>query len=299
MNLNFLEFVSLKPKRFASWHIILILSWLVSSSQMLALWHLSYYQQKEAELYDLRFFHVILALVIALGLTAFKKYWKPKYAVPLFLILIIPTYFVAWFSQVSQASHGQPWQPLLQFKLYPIFLAFLVPGPYWLNALLILGHCVEATVLWYYLDMPNLPGIVMGPEPMLTIIFNILAFTMLFFKYHDDRVISSLSKHEERNEILGELTRLFLSIRDQSNTPLQSLKITTSLIKRKCTEVSDEIELQDRSLNSLINLNKYLESSNEKLSSTDKALMNDQEIVEWINSLNKKISELDDHEPRK
>src|SRR4051812_32651536 len=64
----------------------------------------------------------------------------------------------------------------------------------------------------------------------------LLGAILLAFRISHDRMARELERTRSRAELLEQVARVFLSIRDRANTPLQTMKIAASLLRTKHPE---------------------------------------------------------------
>ena len=92
----------------------------------------------------------------------------------------MPLYPLIWFNQVALLDLGLPWAPLAGMKLLFFALAVLVPGPYWINFLLMSGVALESFALWGTVShFPNHTFLIFPPEPLHTLIYGVISFVLL------------------------------------------------------------------------------------------------------------------------
>lgn len=96
-------------------------------------------------------------------------------------------------------------------------------------------------------------------------------------------------REQYRSNVLENLARLFLSLRDRANTPLQSLFIMSSLLKADKPLSQETID----QFNSIIN---QLKTSSDQLKNyenliqlrvNDRHIVTDKELEGWISNLEK------------
>lgn len=263
------------------WTVVLGLAFIVFVSQSIAGFHLSKLSLSNTLLLT-RFLHAFCGGLSILLLLFFRKFWTSKRLIVLFFILVFPWYITSWYSQVVYAASGDPFIPFLPFKLYPIVLAFLVPAAYWINLCLILLFYLQAYVLWHYIDLPNLKNIVVGSEPLVTILFALVSFILLFFRYRDEKHIRELSIEKANAEEFEKVAKIFLSVRDRANTPLQAQKILHELLQQKFPQENDLIPKLRKSTEELATMMELLRRFQTGI---DYGLMTDDEILSYVQAL--------------
>jgi hypothetical protein len=176
--------------------------------------------------------------------------------------------------------------PLFSYKLYPITLAFLVPGSYWVNFVMIVLFYIQAAVAWYYLDIPHLNNIVLGSEPYITVLFALISFILLYFKYRDRKFIHDLIRIKVQMEARQNISRVLLSLRDKANTPLQNQKLIIELLRKENTHSVDLINYLERSVKTLSDMSQLMSKlESETLSESKDKLMSEEEIISYVNNV--------------
>lgn len=271
--------------RFDSWHMVMALAIIVVLTQGIASLHLIGVEVGGSLQWS-RFLHVVMGFLSILTLLVFSRSWKSHYSKWLFYILFLPFYVTTWHSQVVYVKSTTLFAPLMPFKLYPIVLAFLVPGAYWVNFLMIIAFCIEALILWFYLDFAALANDMASNEPMVTILFACISFNLLYFRYRDEKIIRGLTRNRMNSEVYENLTRMFLSMRDRANSPLQVQVLITELIKKRHPEDKDLIQGMEQSVERLTAINHILGRFDTNLSmSSSENLMSEDEILKYLDSV--------------
>jgi hypothetical protein len=268
-----------------SWNVVLAQSLSIFVSEFFAAKFIFGIEGREIG-FLLRFSHAVLAILSITLLMIFKKKWKKKHSIILYLVNFLPILFIEANREITFARLNIDFVPLLSFKLNPFILAFLVPGSYLLNLFLMIILYLEAVFLWFYLDIPHMSNAIIINEPLLSIIFAFNTLLMFSFKYRDKKIIEKLNREKTDGEIYERLAKVLLTIRDQSNTPLQNQKIIISLLKKKSTAEQQELiqNLEDsiRKLTETSELMGKLEPNEFK---ENYKLMSEIEIQEYLNRL--------------
>lgn len=273
----------LKPgqDRYVSWNLIFVVCTLVIISQLSILTKAIDFSLSN-KMIVARGTHLALGIIVLIYIFFKKKNWNSEFANVLFVILYIPFYYLSWHLNVEAAASTQLWIPFQNLHFHLFALVILVPGSYLINFILIVGFAIEALILWLYLDLPHLPNVILFTEPIFTFLYVVVAIALLWFRYRDEQTIQRLSLEHAKAEVLETLARIFLSIRDKSNTPLQTLKISIDLLKMKRPLDDHTISVLENSVNRLSFLSDILKMSEEKMEFNGEELMTDEEILQWI-----------------
>lgn len=266
-------------KSSSSWISVVFVATFILIAQSLFLGPLSSYDEA---LPSIRLPLVTLAVGVLLVAFVRRTRWDRKTATVLFLLLFVPLYGVAWASHGAAARAGEPWIPFEAFRAYLVVLAVLIPGPYWVNVILMLGFIVEAIALWTVLDLPRVETALLWHEPWLTGVYVVIAGGLLAFRVAHDRMARDLERSRSRAEMLEQVARIFLSVRDRTNTPLQTLKLAVTVLRAKHPEVLALAELMSRSTDRIVETSALLSRFESKVMSRHEDLLTDEEILRMI-----------------
>lgn len=230
-----------------------------------------------------RIVYLAFSLGVLTSLFLFKNFWSKKNCVAFFLILFLPYFYFNWQIQMDLLGSGRTWIPLIAFKPLMLLLAFLIPGPYWINLCLMIALCSQNVFFWFYVDLPNAPNVVLTAEPYLSFIYVAVAFTLFVFRYRDQKLIEKLSRQKFQAEAYRKMARVFLSMRDRMNSPLQSQKISLALIKKHSTEeMMKHILPLENSIETISGINSILSRLELNYPVYEGLLMTDQEIMDYL-----------------
>ena len=227
---------------------------------------------------------------VALGAILFlRDHWKSIYGSILYTLLFVPIFFTGWFNHVILIETGELGKPFGGFPVVFMMLAVLVPYSYLVNMILLSLFTLETLVIWYGLDLAHQPNIIASGEPFYILMFSIVSFCLLYLRYRLDVRIHNLMEQRTRSEFIENIARTFLSIRDRTNTPLQSLLILSESVKKDKNMTEEQIAVFRSSVQSLINLNKKLVRYESQIQWGKRDLMTDQEIDTWLEKIETEV----------
>lgn len=245
---------------------------------------------------NIRYLHIVIAVLVIVYASLTRK-WTRKLGLIFYVVLFTPLLLVGWFNQVAMATAVIPWKPFVGYS--PIFfaLAVLYSGSFLLNFSLILAFMAEVMVLWFYLKPYYSLNQLASGEPYSVMVFAFVSLCLLMFRYQDEQTYLRLMHQKARSELIENLARTFLTLRDRANTPLQTLYLLTEILKRKRTVDDDMIHILETSLTRLNSLNKKLIRYEAHIPwKSQKALMTDQEIDSWMLELEDELHKISDHQ---
>ena len=223
-----------------------------------------------------------LGVVVLTISIARRRRWNTKLASLLFVSNAAAYYVVAWIWHANAARSGEPWVPFEAYKAYFIALAVLIPVSYWINVLLMAGFVIEAIIIWTVLDLPHSETAVIQHEPWATLVFIAMAAALLGFRVSHDRVARDLERARSRAEMLEQVARVFLSIRDKANTPLQTLRVTAAIVRERHPESVALADTVSRSTDRIAETSALLSRFDAKVTWPSEDLMTDDEILRLI-----------------
>jgi len=273
-------------ERRIAWNSAFVVAIIVTLVQVVSIFFLD----SSADFYWIRFsrvLHAITAFVVLICLIRYRNKWKIRTLSGVFVALIFPFFGFSWLVQVFRANSGMPWVPLDNYIL--VFFTVTALGSPTTRApwILLFGFGMEALILWHYLDIPNRPNAVLGHQAYNLLVAFFVSWALLVYRTRDRNYIRHLSARRARLEVAEGIAKVFLSLRDLSNTPLQTLTAGISVMKAEVDSGSKNeqvVEVMDRALVRITSMNQVL-GRLESLISWDKKIMQMEEIQAWIDDL--------------
>jgi hypothetical protein len=188
---------------------------------------------------------------------------------------------MGWRTEVI-LSQTTGWIPYAPFKLQMIILAFLVPGPYVINLLLMGLLCFVACLQWFYLPISTSPNAILTFEPYLSIIYTGVSMTLIWFRFRDQKIIELLSRQKERADVSQKVTSAMLSMKDRLNTPLQCQILAVEMLKKGETIKPELLKTLEHSTKKIVGVTKLIGQLEKEFPSFTTALMTDQELSRFL-----------------
>jgi hypothetical protein len=139
-------------------------------------------------------------------------------------------------SELAAGSHN--FSAFFGFKLIAIAVAMIPVAPAVLGYLVIVLCGVAPLVEYYVIYSPEYRQNINIPEPWVTFMFAVLAFLVFLHRHrevlYERQIIQTLSE----KEALAERARMIMAIRDRSNTPLQIVVMSASLLRKRQTDAA-------------------------------------------------------------
>jgi hypothetical protein len=212
----------------------------------------------------LRVLHVLWSLAVLGVLLARRQMLSPRSIDALFATtvgLFLPLFAVA---EYAMAVSGRAWEPMTGHRLVMLAISVLAPTRLWLGGGLIAAFALEAVVLWYALGMARLLGGFLW-EPWLTLVYGGVALGLLGWRVRNHTVELKLRQARAEAEALVRLARLLLALRDAANTPLQTLELALTLLRRGGPDNAALLASMERAVHRLRALTQRMAGADELL----------------------------------
>lgn len=128
------------------------------------------------------------------------------------------------------ASSSIGFIPFGGFKIEAFVIALVAPYPL-LNGYMAIAGCAIIPTLMYYTILSDFHARMTVQEPALTIVTVVVCFLVYMYRHRGLKIERELSKIKTEKENLEELAKIFLTLRDLTNTPIQNLMLVSTLVK--------------------------------------------------------------------
>jgi hypothetical protein len=149
-----------------------------------------------------------------------------------------------WVSQAAFATSHKLWIPFHGFQIAAFAIAgFRYGNGVRLNAFLLAAITIEAAVFWWYFHLGSERLLAQSGYMWSILLAGFCAATLLVARYLYERTLRRLIELEAHAATAEMTARVFLSVRDRANSPLQTLEIGLALLKRRQPEsaISDAL----------------------------------------------------------
>lgn len=100
--------------------------------------------------------------------------------------------------------------------------------------------------------------------------------------------LKDLTEKQTKAEVYEKFAQIFLSMRDNANSPLQVQNLVVAMLKKYTPERTDIINHLESSVAALTNMNKILTRLESRISMTSTQLMTEAEILEYLDKFERK-----------
>jgi hypothetical protein len=202
----------------------------------------------------LRVLHVLWALLLMGLLLTRRRRLSTAGVEACFAGGVLPFLPLFALAEHAMARTGLLWVPMTGHRLLMLVLGVMAPTSLWLGGVLIGAFALEAVVLWYSLGLGTHPGVRSPWEPWVTLIYGGVALAVLAYRVRSFDIELKLREARAEAEALERLARLFLAVRDATNTPLQTLELSIALLQRRHPECASTTDTMERAVQRLRSL---------------------------------------------
>jgi hypothetical protein len=171
-----------------------------------------------------------ISLVALFALLATRRRPSWKRGTVWFVVLIVPWFYLVAYSTTQYPLQPRPFHLFLVPKLLMACMTLVASRNLWLGRILNAALCLESVVLFYAFHLSALHDRVSPTEPWQTLLYGALGIALL--SLGEERRLASvrvLRAEAEQAALLRSAT-IYLALRDQLNSPLQSLVLNSNLM---------------------------------------------------------------------
>jgi hypothetical protein len=141
------------------------------------------------------------------------------------------------------------------YRLGALTAALLCPPSFWVGLV-----SIVAFLTTQFVQIALLPGPLPPAEPWVTTLYGCFAIGLLLYRRHAAQLDREAIRSHAEAVALERIARKFLAVRDLANTPLQTLMITTGLLRQQPGQAAEIVPRMDRNLERLRQLMQTLAS---------------------------------------
>ena len=205
----------------------------------------------------LRLAHASLAGLVFVHLRR-REPVSVRYSIAAYLVVILPLVVtLPLMVDIQAALHGGENTLFMTFFIVIMGVALLCPASVLLGAVLVLVFTAEAIVLWLTAMRGHPMAASVGSWGM--VLFAIIAVGVLLHRARQRKVAERLIQIEVELGTLERLSELSLEVRDQVNTPLQTLQLGVHALRRRAPDGDHAVlDRMDRAIARLTKLSRRL-----------------------------------------
>src|SRR5262245_41230521 len=231
-----------KRLRLEIWYSCVVTSILIVVAQLVAL-------QVDRHILGRPFFVLRLPfLFVALACLIVLLHQREKLAIRTIQLILIPLTLASfpymWLTQAAFANSQNPWIPFYGFQITALVVAMLRYGNgIRFNVFLLAAITIEAAASWWWFHLASNRLLAQSGYIWNLLLTGVCAATLLLARYQYERTLRRFVELEARVATAEKTARMFLTVRDRANSPLQTLEIGLALLKRRQPEsvISDAL----------------------------------------------------------
>jgi hypothetical protein len=202
---------------------------------------------------------VAIAILASLLVVLWLDRRRPRKAIAAFADLACVAALIAalWGASDLLAHDARMWVPFQRRKLSVLAIALIAPTPPWVGVLCIAAFTLSAIVQLGTFE-PAARAYLAVEEPWAMIAVAAFAFAIILYRTRMLRLEHEAMRAQAEAESLRRLARVALAVRDLSNTPLQTLRLSTELLRRHDSASAARIDQMERALTRLEELERVL-----------------------------------------
>ena len=164
-----------------------------------------------------------------------------------------------WLADGILAREPRAWVPFQSHKLGVVATALIAPCPTWVGALCIVAFTALSVVQYVEFPASVQAHLAIG-EPWASLAFGAFALGVFIYRKRGLRIERETAwAHAETKSLEKRLARVSFAVRDLSNTPLQTLRLATAMVRRRHPEEAvGKLDRMERALGRLEQLEKAL-----------------------------------------
>jgi hypothetical protein len=172
-----------------------------------------------------------------------------------FLANTVAILVALWITSGHWAT-GRAWTPFQANKLGTLAVALLAPQ-LGVGLASIAGFAATAIGKFYFLDPEIQRGVAVG-EPWFVLIYALFAGVLLIYRRRGLALEREMLRVQAETAAAKQLARTFLSLRDYTNTPIQTIVFTTELLRAKNHDLKSTLDRLERAVKKLTALSRAL-----------------------------------------
>jgi hypothetical protein len=146
----------------------------------------------------------------------------------------LPAIFVA---EVRGAELGLMRDPLVPLQFLMVGIAVFAPLRVMIGIVLLVVVCTSTIAFWLWLRSAY-PVYAADGEPWMTLVYAGIAGTFLHLRVRRTAMMHELASARAEADALARVARLFVAVRDKTNTPLQTLELSIGSLAQRYPEAS-------------------------------------------------------------
>jgi hypothetical protein len=216
---------------------------------------------------------IALAVVLLLG----RRRPTIRLSTTIFLLNNAVIMVALWITSGAYAAAPGRWIPFQANKIGALAAAVLSPDL--VSGVVVIGGYVGMAVLRTFTLPAALQQRLPIGEPWVIFIYALFALAMLGYRVHSVALSRRMLAVRTESIATQRLARTFLSLRDFTNTPLQTIELAAKVVRKRCPDMTPTLDRIDRSIDRLYRLNHAFSVYESQIEWTDKDLSPDPSVL--------------------
>ncbi|MBS2029259.1 MAG: hypothetical protein JST54_15260 [Deltaproteobacteria bacterium] len=180
--------------------------------------------------------HAGLAAFGLLILLAQRNRPRPAAVATVFALITLAYIPNIWLTEHIAFDRGLLRDPLTTHQFVIVGIAALAPGRRRFGLTLLALLAMSAGALWLSLGGVHSAVLRSTGEPWMTLLLAAVSGALLVMRTQRNEIVHRLARAQAERDALARAARIFLSVRDRANSPLQGLEFGVALLRRRCPE---------------------------------------------------------------
>ena len=203
-----------------------------------------------------------MSALVGIGLIVFLLIRRERATVRLgsfvFLLNTVATLVALWITSGYWASADRAWTPFQANKLGALAVPLLAPQ-LGVGLASIAGFAATAIGKFYFLD-PEIQRRLPVGEPWIVLAYALFGGVLLVYRLRGLALEREMLRMQAEAAAAEQLSRTFVRLRDYTNTPIQTIALTTELLRAKDHDLKPILDRLERAVDRLTELSHVLNS---------------------------------------
>lgn len=200
---------------------------------------------------------IVSAVVLLVFLVAQRRHSRLPVVRAAFVLPAIPLLLMHWYVDQERAAQGLPVELFSRQLVVSMTFAVLTP-PRAAMSLAVIGTFSMENLVLYWTARESHLWRVNGWQPWSNLLAAACLALLALYRAHRERREIAMLVEVEQAAAFQRLMRMYLAVRDLVNTPLQTLRVSASVLATRHPEERDVTATMERAVQRLEELNRVL-----------------------------------------
>jgi hypothetical protein len=186
-----------------------------------------------------RVFSIAWSTAILVALMVLRRKPSIRGSQAAFALAPIPLFPTWWLLVGERTLHNLPMEAFMRQEIVCMVYALATPPSPAISLALIAAFSIDALALLWWLGPHSHLIAAQAWQPWTILLYGAFSAGLAVYQARGQRRLVALIAHAEHADAMKRLVRAYLAVRDMVNTPLQTLKISASLLASRCQDAGD------------------------------------------------------------